>query len=77
MLERELIILLLPRGLITAVLAIQVIDDRGAEFGFLRVVAFATILLTNLLVVLGSVRARRAAPQPAPVLLIPQEPAPE
>ena len=77
LLEREQIILLLPRGLITAVLAVQVIEDRGAEFGFLRVVAFATILLTNLLVVLGSVRARRAAPQPAPVQLIPQEPAPE
>ena len=77
LLEREQIILLLPRGLITAVLAVQVIEDRGAEFGFLRVVAFATILSTNLLVVLGSVRARRAAPQPAPVQLIPQEPAPE
>jgi cell volume regulation protein A len=57
--ERELIILLLPRGLITAVLAIQVIDARGASFGFLRGAAFAIILLTNLLVVLASVRARR------------------
>jgi hypothetical protein len=54
LLERELIILLLPRGLITAVLAIQVIDDRGAEFGFLRVVALATMLLTNLLVMLAA-----------------------
>ena len=66
-LERELIVLLLPRGLITAVLAIQVIEDRGAGFGFLRAVAFAIILLTNLLVVLGSIRARHATPLAAPV----------
>ena len=61
--ERELIILLLPRGLITAVLAIQVIDARGASFGFLRGVAFAIILLTNLLLVLASVRALRTVPR--------------
>jgi cell volume regulation protein A len=61
-LERELIVLLLPRGLITAVLAIQVMEQRGAEFGFLRAVTFATILISNLLVVLGSVRARHAFP---------------
>jgi NhaP-type Na+/H+ or K+/H+ antiporter len=59
-LERGLIVLLLPRGLITAVLAIQVIEERGAEFGFLRSVAFVIILITNMLVVLGSVLARRA-----------------
>jgi Kef-type K+ transport system membrane component KefB len=64
--ERDLIVLLLPRGLITAVLAIQVIDVRGTEFVFLRAVAFAVILLTNLLVVLGSVRARRALPHLVP-----------
>ena len=73
--ERDLIIVLLPRGLITAVLAIQVIEARGAEFAFLRAAAFAIILLTNMLVVLGSVRARRATPVPAPARLIPQEPA--
>jgi cell volume regulation protein A len=70
--ERELIVLLLPRGLITAVLAIQVIEDRGAEFGFLRAVAFAVILITNMLVVLGSVRARRAGPPSTPSLEVPQ-----
>ncbi len=69
--ERELIVLLLPRGLITAVLAIQVIEERGAEFGFLRAVAFAIILLTNLLVVLASVRARGMAP-----IAVPEEPTP-
>jgi cell volume regulation protein A len=71
--ERELIILLLPRGLITAVLAIQVIDARGASFAFLRGVAFAIILITNLLLVLASVRARRAIPQAVLPEQIPQE----
>jgi potassium/hydrogen antiporter len=61
--EREVVILLLPRGLITAVLALQVIDEKGAQFGFLRAVAFAVILTTNLLLVLGSVRARRVTPK--------------
>jgi len=74
--ERELIVLLLPRGLITAVLAIQVIQERGAEFGFLRAVAFAIILLTNFLVVLASLRARRAAPQGVPAQQMPQQPVP-
>jgi len=71
--ERELIILLLPRGLITAVLAIQVIDARGAMFGFLRAATFAIILLTNFLLVLASVRARRAAPRSALPQQIPQD----
>jgi cell volume regulation protein A len=72
--ERELIILLLPRGLITAVLAIQVIDARGAMFGFLRATTFAMILLTNLLLVLASVRARRAAPRSVLPQQVSQEP---
>jgi hypothetical protein len=71
--ERELIILLLPRGLITAVLALQVINARGASFGFLRGVAFAIILLTNLLLVLASVWARRAFPRALLPEQIPQE----
>ena len=75
--ERELIIFLLPRGLITAVLAIQVIDDRGAEYVFLRSSAFAIILLTNLLVVLGSIRARRGAQLPVAEPEIASQPVPE
>ena len=58
-LERGLIVLLLPRGLITAVLAIQVIEQRGTDFVFLRSVTFVIILITNMLLVLGSVFARR------------------
>ena len=71
--EREVIILLLPRGLITAVLAIEVMDVRGAEFGFLRASAFATILLTNGLVVVGSFRARRGAQFAAVEQLVPDD----
>ncbi|MBV9574539.1 MAG: cation:proton antiporter [Acidobacteriales bacterium] len=56
---RELIIWMLPRGLITVVLAIQVVQGRGTEVAFLPGLAFAVILATNLLVVLGSVRAAR------------------
>jgi NhaP-type Na+/H+ and K+/H+ antiporter len=70
--ERGLIVLLLPRGLITAVLAIQVIEERGAEFGFLRSVAFVIILITNLLVVLGSVFARRTTALTAVAEQIPE-----
>ncbi|MGH9342341.1 MAG: cation:proton antiporter [Terriglobia bacterium] len=55
--ERRLAMLLFPRGLITAVLAIEVIEARGAAFSFLPALAFSMILLTNVLVVIGSVRA--------------------
>jgi cell volume regulation protein A len=71
--ERGLIVLLLPRGLITAVLAIQVIEDGGAAYGFLRSVAFVVILITNMLLVVGSVQARRATVFSAPVEQIPEQ----
>jgi cell volume regulation protein A len=69
--ERSLIVWILPRGLITAVLAIQVVNARGDDFHFLPAVAFAIILVTNALVILGSIQARKHAPaepvaQPAP-----------
>jgi Na+:H+ antiporter len=57
--ERDLIIWVLPRGLITAVLAIQVVQVRGEEFSFLPAMAFAVILATNLIVILGSMRSRK------------------
>lgn len=59
--ERELMIWFLPRGLITAVLGIQVLEARGAEFEFLPSLAFAIILLTNLLLLIGTLRARNSA----------------
>jgi cell volume regulation protein A len=64
--ERELVFWLLPRGLITAVLALQVMEARGEEFAALPTVAFAIVLVTNLLVVLGTVRARRHPAVSAP-----------
>jgi cell volume regulation protein A len=62
--ERELMVWFLPRGLITAVLGIQVVDARGAEFAFLPSLAFAVILFTNLALLVGSLRARRLFPEP-------------
>lgn len=58
-LERELILWIMPRGLITVVLALQVIHARGSTFAFLPALAFATILATNLMVIIGSIRASR------------------
>jgi cell volume regulation protein A len=64
--ERELMIWFLPRGLITAVLGIQIVEARGAEFEFLPSLAFAVILITNLAVLIGSLRARRLFPESLP-----------
>jgi Na+:H+ antiporter len=57
--EREFALWLVPRGLITAVLAFQVLAVRGPGFRFLVTLAFATILVTNLLLAAGTFRARR------------------
>src|SRR5580693_1577779 len=58
--ERELMLWIMPRGLITVVLALQVVAARS-EVGFLSALAFAVILVTNLMVVVGSLRASRDA----------------
>jgi cell volume regulation protein A len=63
---RDVILWMLPRGLITVVLAIEVTEASGKELSFLPGLAFAVILATNLLVVFGSWRARRRQPA-APV----------
>ncbi|HUI74814.1 MAG TPA: cation:proton antiporter [Candidatus Acidoferrum sp.] len=57
-LEREIMVWFFPRGLITAVLGIQVLEARGNEFQFLPDLAFAVILLTNLILLAGTIRAR-------------------
>lgn len=57
--ERELVFLMMPRGLITAVLAVEVAESKGSEFAFLPAIAFSAILATNLLLVVGSIRATR------------------
>ncbi len=57
--EREMIFLMMPRGLITAVLAVQVVQNKGGEFTFLPAMAFSAVLATNLLLVVGSIRAAK------------------
>ncbi len=58
---REAILWMLPRGLITVVLAIEVAEARSSELSFLPGLAFAVILATNLLLVFGSWRLHSAA----------------
>jgi cell volume regulation protein A len=58
--ERETILWVLPRGLITIVLALEIRQAIGAEMAIVPDIAFAIILLSNLLVVLGGFRLRRA-----------------
>ena len=69
--EREMIFLMMPRGLITAVLAVQVVQSKGSEFAFLPAMAFSAVLATNVLLVVGSIRA--AKPDAAPVVEEPSQ----
>jgi potassium/hydrogen antiporter len=61
--ERELMVWFIPRGLISAVLAIEVLDTRGSEVAFLPSLAFAIIVLSSLILLVGTFRARKL---PAP-----------
>jgi len=65
--DRQIALWVFPRGLITAVLAIQVLNARGSQFDFLPALAFATIVVTNILVIFGSVQAKRAGSPPPEV----------
>ncbi len=56
--DRELILWMLPRGLITVVLAVQVLEAKGENLAFLSELAFAVILVTNFLAIIASIRAR-------------------
>ena len=49
------------RGLVTAVLALEIVKERGQVFSFLPAMAFTVVLVTNLFIVWGSVRAGRVA----------------
>jgi len=60
--EREMILWIMPRGLITAVLAIEVLGTRGGQFSFLPALTFVVILVTNVIVVFGGIRAARRIP---------------
>jgi cell volume regulation protein A len=62
--DTELLFWMLPRGLVTAVLALEIVNDRGAIFSFLPAMAFTVVIVTNLFIVWGSVMAaRQGAPQ--------------
>ncbi len=61
-LERELMLWFVPRGLITAVLGIGVLEARGKDFAFLPSLAFAVILLSNLVLLVGTIRAQKLPP---------------
>jgi potassium/hydrogen antiporter len=56
----ELLFLMMPRGLITAVLALQVLAARGQVFYFLPAMAFTVVLFTNIFVVVAAVMAKKA-----------------
>ncbi|HVP55209.1 MAG TPA: hypothetical protein VMU45_09465, partial [Candidatus Eisenbacteria bacterium] len=58
--DSELLMLMFPRGLITAVLALQVLAVRGDTFGFLPAMAFTIVLFTNMFVVIAAVRSKRS-----------------
>ncbi len=55
--DKELLFWMLPRGLVTAVLALDIVNARGDSFAFLPAIAFTVVLVTNMLVVWGAVRA--------------------
>jgi cell volume regulation protein A len=57
--DREKILWMLPRGLITIVLAIEIVEVRGQSMAFLPAMSFAVILLTNLILVFGSIRTNK------------------
>jgi len=59
--ERELASLLIPRGLITAVLVLQAIEAKPEDLVFFPSLTFALILLTNGLALVATVRARGTA----------------
>jgi cell volume regulation protein A len=61
--EREMMVWILPRGLITAVLGIDIVEARGAALEFLPSLAFAVILVTNMALLVGTLRARRLFPK--------------
>ncbi len=69
--ETELLFWMLPRGLVTAVLALEIVRVRGPVFAFLPAMAFTVVMVTNLFVVAGAVRSSKAialAPAAAGVL---------
>jgi cell volume regulation protein A len=77
--DTELLWLMFPRGLITAVLALQVLADRGQIFFFLPSMAFTVVLFTNIFVVIAAVRSKQSvvSAEGAPTLAPAPVPEPE
>jgi cell volume regulation protein A len=68
--QTELLFWMLPRGLVTAVLALEIVESRGAAFAFLPAMAFTVVLVTNLFIIWAAVRAGQSVvtQHPAPIL---------
>ncbi|MDW5264199.1 MULTISPECIES: cation:proton antiporter [Acidobacteriaceae] len=64
--ECEFATLLIPRGLITAVLALEVIQAAPTGLAYFPSLTFALILFTNVLILPASIRARVLAPASPP-----------
>ena len=79
--DTELLFLMFPRGLITAVLALQVLAAKGQSFFFMPAMAFTVVLFSNIFVVVAAVRSKSvpadAAPQAPVTPTLPAAPAPE
>ena len=56
--DTELLFLMFPRGLITAVLALQVLAAKGQSFFFMPAMAFTVVLFSNIFVVVAAVRSK-------------------
>jgi len=59
--ERELMTWIFPRGLITIVLALQVLEAVDTGLSFLTGLAFVAILFTNFLVIVGGIRMKKVS----------------
>jgi potassium/hydrogen antiporter len=59
--QAELLFWMLPRGLVTAVLALEIVDARGEVLAFLPSMAFTVVLVTNLFIVWGAVRSEQVS----------------
>lgn len=57
--DSELLVLMFPRGLITAVLALQVVSAKGQQFFYLPAMAFTVVMFTNIFVVIAAVRSKK------------------
>ncbi|MGC8550958.1 MAG: cation:proton antiporter [Acidobacteriaceae bacterium] len=57
--ERELAFWMHPRGLITVVLALRVVNARGSSWSFLVDLAFGILLLSGAGMTVGTIRGRR------------------